>query len=228
MLLYARDDTWRSVVTHWAETWKNRARCIQFLTVVPILLHGMYNPVGKHNCSRNNTEDERRRVEREDEDEDEKRKVHELLDEGVKGMYIFLIAVFSLNMIINMLLIIGAKKEKPLFLNIWIIVNSVLLMTSIVVIVMSVFMLFLDWKLALMSMKSSFLCAVLTSYFIIVVNSLYHQMDRRQVAPRDDPVPPIVFIIDPPPPMPPDPSPPPYASDCEPFQTQDIRGMSST
>jgi hypothetical protein len=55
-----------------------------------------------------------------------------------------------------------------------------------------------------------FLAAV-TAYFIVVVNSLYHQLDRRQVAPCDDKIPQIVFVIDPPPPPPPpDPPPPPY------------------
>lgn len=194
-----------------------------FLAVLPLMLYGKYNSVGKHFSARNNTDEERRRVERGEEEEEEKRRrAHELLDEGIKGIYIMLIAVFSLNIIINILLIIGARKEKPLFVNIWIIVNSVFLMTCIVVIVLSVFMLFLDWKLALLLMKISILCTVMTSYFIVVVNSLYHQLDRRQVAPCDDTVPPIVFIIDPPPPLPPDHAPPPYHSICEPFGTAEL------
>ncbi|XP_023702733.1 uncharacterized protein LOC111861973 [Cryptotermes secundus] len=179
------------------------------LAIVPVMLYGKYNPVGKHLSVRNNTDEERRRVERGEEEEEKRRRTHELLDEGIKGIYIMLIAVFSFNIIVNILLIIGARKEKPLLVNIWIIVNSVFLMTCILVIVLSVFMLFVDWKLALLTMKISLLCTGMSSYFIVVVNSLYHQLDRRQVAPCDDTVPPIVFIIDPPPPLPP-PHPPPH------------------
>jgi hypothetical protein len=51
---------------------------------------------------------------------------------------------------------------------------------------------------------------VVNAYFIVVVNSFYHQLDRRRVAPCDDKIPQIVFVIDPPPPPPPDPPPPPY------------------
>jgi hypothetical protein len=66
--------------------------------------------------------------------------------------------------------------------------------------------------------------AALTSYFIVVVNSLYHQLDRRQVAPSEDSVTPIVFIIDPPPHLPPDPPPPPpYQNICELFPTTQLR-----
>jgi hypothetical protein len=59
------------------------------LTIVPVLLYGMYNPIGKHICVRNNTDEERRRLEKEEEEEEEekKRKTHELLDDGIKGTH---------------------------------------------------------------------------------------------------------------------------------------------
>jgi hypothetical protein len=57
----------------------------------------MYNPVGKHNCARNNTDEERRRMEREEEDEEKKRKTHELLDEGIKGKSYDVIYVLDLR-----------------------------------------------------------------------------------------------------------------------------------
>jgi len=50
-------------------------------------------------------------------------------------------------------------QEKPLLVNIWIIVNSVFFMACIVVTILGVFMLFVEWKLALLSMKGSILCA---------------------------------------------------------------------
>jgi hypothetical protein len=59
-----------------------------FLTVIPIMLYGKYNPVGKHLSVRNNSDEEKRRAERGDEEEEEKRrKTHELLDEGIKGTH---------------------------------------------------------------------------------------------------------------------------------------------
>ena len=51
--------------------------------------------------------------------------------------------------------------------------------------------------------------AASTSYFLMVVNSLYCKMDHRTVAPRSDRQPPLVFIIDPTPP-PENDLPPPY------------------
>ncbi|KAJ4451585.1 hypothetical protein ANN_03054, partial [Periplaneta americana] len=108
------------------------------------------------------------------------------------------------------LLVLLFLQEKPLFINVWIVVNSVFLMTAIVVFVMNLFMAFLDDEPPLKSMGASALCIVTTSYFIIVVNSFHHKLDHRQVAPR---APPIVFVIDPPPE--PDPPPPPYTEDFE-------------
>lgn len=50
-------------------------------------------------------------------------------------------------------------QEKPLLVNIWIIANSVFFMAYAAVTVLCVFMVFEEWKLALLPMKSSILCA---------------------------------------------------------------------
>ena len=50
-------------------------------------------------------------------------------------------------------------QEKPLLVNIWIIPNSVFFMACIAMTVLALFMLFLEWEIALLSMKGSVLCA---------------------------------------------------------------------
>jgi hypothetical protein len=57
------------------------------LAIVPVMLCGKYNPIGKHLSVRNNTDEERRRVERGEEEEEKRRRTHELLDEGIKGTH---------------------------------------------------------------------------------------------------------------------------------------------
>jgi len=57
------------------------------LAFVPMLLYWIYNPADQHIHSRNNTDDEGSRVEKDEEDEEKNRKTHEILVEGVTGGY---------------------------------------------------------------------------------------------------------------------------------------------
>jgi hypothetical protein len=69
------------------------------LAIIPVMLYGKYNPVGKHVSVRNNSDEEKRRVERGDEEEEEKRrKTHELVDEGIKGTHG---VIYKLNLSIS-------------------------------------------------------------------------------------------------------------------------------
>jgi hypothetical protein len=53
-----------------------------------MLLYWIYNPADHHIYSRNSTDDEGSRVEKDEEDDEKKRKTHEILVEGVTGGYI--------------------------------------------------------------------------------------------------------------------------------------------
>ena len=57
------------------------------LTFVPMMLYRVYNPADQHSYSRNNTDDEGSRVQKDEEDDEKKRKTYEILVEGVKGGY---------------------------------------------------------------------------------------------------------------------------------------------
>jgi hypothetical protein len=57
------------------------------LTFVPTLLYWLYNPADQLINSRNNTDDEGSRVEKDEEDDEKNRKTYEILVEGVKGGY---------------------------------------------------------------------------------------------------------------------------------------------
>jgi hypothetical protein len=52
-----------------------------------MLLYWIYNPADQHISSRNNTDEEGSRVEKDEEDDEKNRKTHEILVEGVTGVY---------------------------------------------------------------------------------------------------------------------------------------------
>jgi hypothetical protein len=52
-----------------------------------MLLYRVYNPADRHTYSKNKTDDERSRMEKDEEDDEKKRKTHEILVEGVTGGY---------------------------------------------------------------------------------------------------------------------------------------------